>query len=725
MKWSELTLKERKQIYDTVRAENPNASYFDIKSQFDSIPEYEDGIMLTNTDKGYVDWKSKLASNLKNETYGYDLYGAYKSGAQQQLEDDGYYHLPTRDPKTNKILKYPSHKTFWLGITEDIKQGYYPQVKDGRTYTVPVYEDGKNRSRWLSDKAYRDSISTLQNSQRFKISKEFKSPTLEELRDDSSVGGNIGNSDGLFTVLDGLEALKTTPSITSEQIENATDSQYNSRINRLEPLKQYAKVGSIIGQAALGGGAIVARNAGNAALSSVLQGAGALWDGVEAIQAVNDGDFKSVIQNVVPIGAAGVASLKYAPKFKYTNNLVIDAAENIGPIWDLSVNPIIESTKDGKAPAYEDGGKKIVPPKELGLTPGTPEYYKRQQQISGKANSIQPEVYVTSAGYIKDAIDFGEYVYQGNYGQAMIDVALNALPWGSSKIAKRAKRYLSRMGNSEVTVLNSKSSKSKVKTEADYDSEFSEVIRRERNIKKYNDEISRSIETAVYPDEETLKWLQFTDNMYGTNYQKAYKELAARDMTNRSKYIKYSELPDGIQGKTIGKNIDPNIGPTIGNYQIQLDPQQYVPGTGSHELSHVVDRLAGDVIKNRYLNFLADSDNIMSVPELEKKGIRIPPKIQFYLSDPQEAKAHMIQLKHAMLNSGKINNWSQKVTQQELEDFLFDPLNTQLTGSMNKLQYKMYRNKSRFLDRFNRVNPLAIGAPIGLAATNNKDKQSN
>lgn len=142
MKWSDLTLKERKQIYDAVRAENPNASYFDIKSQFDSIPEYEDGIMLTNTDKGYVDWKSKLASNLKNETYGYDLYEAYKSGAQQQLEDDGYYHLPTRDPKTNKILKYPSHNTFWLGITEDIKQGYYPQVKDGRTYTVPVYEDG-------------------------------------------------------------------------------------------------------------------------------------------------------------------------------------------------------------------------------------------------------------------------------------------------------------------------------------------------------------------------------------------------------------------------------------------------------------------------------------------------------------------------------------------------------------------------------------------------------
>lgn len=393
-------------------------------------------------------------------------------------------------------------------------------------------------------------------------------------------------------------------------------------------------------------------------------------------------------------------------------------------------------------PEYEDGGKKIMPPKELGLTPGTPEYYKRQQQISGKAELVQPEAYITPAGYIKDAITTAEELEKGNYGNAAVSTLMNVIPWGVGKGLRKIKSRVSNTLNTPIEIhssmfdeypsilaekARSKTSKNKkkVKEESDYDSEFSEVIRRERNIKKYNDEISRSIETAVYPDEETLKWLQFTDNMYGTNYQKAYKELAARDMTNRSKYIKYSELPDGIQGKTIGKNIDPNIGPTIGNYQIQLDPQQYVPGTGSHELSHVVDQLAGDVIKNRYLNFLADSDNIMSVPELEKKGIRIPPKIQFYLSDPQEAKAHMIQLKHAMLNSGKINNWSQKVTQQELEDFLFDPLNTQLTGSMNKLQYKMYRNKSRFLDRFNRVNPLAIGAPIGLAATNNKDKQSN
>lgn len=629
MKWSDLTLKERKQIYDTVRAENPNASYFDIKSQFDSIPEYE---------------------------------------------------------------------------------------------------DGKNRSRWLSDKAYRDSISTLQNSQRFKISKEFKSPTLEELRDDSSVGGNIGNSDGLFTVLDGLEALKTTPSITSEQIENATDSQYNSRINRLEPLKQYAKVGSIIGQMALGGGAIVARNAGNAALSSVLQGAGALWDGVEAIQAVNDGDFKSVIQNVVPIGAAGVASLKYAPKFKYTNNLVIDAAENIGPMWDFSVNPIIESTKDGKAPAYEDGGKKIVPPRELGLTPGTPEYYKRQQQISGKAELVQPEAYITPAGYIKDAITTAEELEKGNYGNAAVSTLMNAIPWGVGKGLRKIKSRVSNTLNTPIEIhssmvdeypsilaekARSKTSKNKkkVKEESDYNSEFSEVIRRDRNIKKYEKEINKTIEDAVLPDKKTYELVKGIDTAYGTDYLDAYKRIAARDMTNRGKYIKYAELSGNKNAKISRVRDVQDYGPVVDDYVITIDPLQYLPGTANHELGHLADQLASDA-NNRYLTYLLDEGNIMGPGELRSKGINIGSDMQSYLLDPSESKSHMLHLKRALVNEGKIHDWSSKVNQNTIEDFLFDPRNTGVVNNANKLQYNMYRNKSRFVDRINNLTPMEFITPL-------------
>ena len=43
MKWSDLSFKERKQIYDNIKAQNPDTTYLDIKQQFDSIPGYEDG----------------------------------------------------------------------------------------------------------------------------------------------------------------------------------------------------------------------------------------------------------------------------------------------------------------------------------------------------------------------------------------------------------------------------------------------------------------------------------------------------------------------------------------------------------------------------------------------------------------------------------------------------------------------------------------------------------
>ena len=608
MKWSDLTLKERKQIYDAVRAENPNASYFDIKSQFDSIPGYEDG-----------------KDNSVAAVYSLPEVTVYPQN------------------KFGDIARTQGYETAknWQTVRNATTAGINEFVNDPRTQMVLAAVPMPSGIEVLSD-----AINIGKSASKSKQLFYHGSPVRFDKFDAQFIGSAEGGSKAMKGINLWYKSPKNAPKFANIKSPDAPIHLGRSSKplgGELNPTV-YDVVGTDL----------------NLYKTESNRVKGLLQSNLEALK--YDGIQTPSQITVFP---GSVNKLKIVKKQSIPDFIKNHPEVDEWTQW--TTNEKLRNLVESKIPAYEDGGKKIVPPKELGLTPGTPEYYKRQQQISGKANSIQPEVYVTSAGYIKDAIDFGEDVYQGNYGQAMIDVALNALPWGSSKIAKRAKRYLSRIGNSEVTVLNSKSSKSKVKTEADYDSEFSEVIRRERNIKKYNDEISRSI----------------------------------------------------------GKNIDPNIGPTIGNYQIQLDPQQYVPGTGSHELSHVVDQLAGDVIKNRYLNFLADSDNIMSVPELEKKGIRIPPKIQFYLSDPQEAKAHMIQLKHATLNSGKINNWSQKVTQQELEDFLFDPLNTQLTGSMNKLQYKMYRNKSRFLDRFNRVNPLAIGAPIGLAATNNKDKQSN
>lgn len=76
MKWKDLSLKERKQIYDSVRANNPDATYFDIKEQFDSIPTYEGGMqkegLINNwTDpitqdkiEEYLSYRSKYANRV-------------------------------------------------------------------------------------------------------------------------------------------------------------------------------------------------------------------------------------------------------------------------------------------------------------------------------------------------------------------------------------------------------------------------------------------------------------------------------------------------------------------------------------------------------------------------------------------------------------------------------------------------------------------------------------
>lgn len=185
-------------------------------------------------------------------------------------------------------------------------------------------------------------------------------------------------------------------------------------------------------------------------------------------------------------------------------------------------------------PEYEDGGKKIMPPKELGLTPGTSEYYKRQQQISGKAELVQPEAYVTPVGYVKDAITTAEELEKGNYGNAAISVLMNAIPWGVGKSLKKIKSKVSNTLNTPIEIhssmvdeypsilaekARSKTSKNKkkVKEESDYDSEFSEVIRRDRNIKKYEKEINKTIEDAVLPDKKTYELVKGIDTAYGTD----------------------------------------------------------------------------------------------------------------------------------------------------------------------------------------------------------------
>lgn len=98
-------------------------------------------------------------------------------------------------------------------------------------------------------------------------------------------------------------------------------------------------------------------------------------------------------------------------------------------------------------PAYQDGKGKTINKADLPpeYRTGTPEYFERQRKISGAVNTVQPEAYITPAGYIKDAVNFIEDLGKGDYAGAAMDAVLNLIPWGVGKGIKKLKSKVGRM----------------------------------------------------------------------------------------------------------------------------------------------------------------------------------------------------------------------------------------------------------------------------------------
>lgn len=163
-------------------------------------------------------------------------------------------------------------------------------------------------------------------------------------------------------------------------------------------------------------------------------------------------------------------------------------------------------------PTYEDGKGKTINKADLPpeYRTGTPEYFERQRKISGAVNTVQPEAYITPAGYIKDAVNFIEDLGKGDYTGAAIDAALNLIPWGVGKTIKKIKKKVGRAieGTDAYTAGSyaepftptiTKKKGKKVKTEADYDQEFAEVKRKYNNMQEYDKELSKITNDLFMP----------------------------------------------------------------------------------------------------------------------------------------------------------------------------------------------------------------------------------
>lgn len=394
-----------------------------------------------------------------------------------------------------------------------------------------------------------------------------------------------------------------------------------------------------------------------------------------------------------------------------------------------------------RLPAYEDGGKKL--PSNVKLPPqfvaGTPEYYKRQAQISGRAEAIQPEAYLTPAGYVKDAVNFVEDLSNGNYGGAAVDALLNVIPWGVGKTLKGLKKKLSKVNGvtGESMTLDSyaqpfqqtitKKKGKKAINKPTPEEEDAEMYRQMRNRSKYESEISRSIEDAVFPDTDTYKLLNEIDATYGTEYKKAYKDIAMRDMTNRGKYLKWGTNEKESLGNITSPLLPDNyVSRDIRDYSLTLNADNYVTGTANHELGHIADGIAGSTkykvgvdefgndiyhTSNQYLRYLADPNNAMEEGQLRKLGLHSTANNIKYLLNPTEAKSHMLTLKRALKDSGDITEWSSPIT----EDMVLKYFQKPNSNKMVKNQYDLYKNKQNYIDRLNKLIPMEIITPIGAA----------
>lgn len=364
-------------------------------------------------------------------------------------------------------------------------------------------------------------------------------------------------------------------------------------------------------------------------------------------------------------------------------------------------------------PTYEDGKGKTINKADLPpeYRTGTPEYFERQRKISGAVNAVQPEAYITPAGYIKDAVNFIEDLGKGDYAGAAIDAALNLIPWGVGKTIKKIKKKVGRAieGTDAYTAESyaepftptiTKKKGKKVKTEADYDQEFAEVKRKYNNMQEYEKELSKITNDLFVSNDGSIQTLEKVDKAYGTNYKKAASAIAFQDMANRGKYVKHQQMYDSAM-------------------TISLNPDYYLEGTANHELSHLADALVNKVhsadATNNYMEYLLDRDNIMSYNEIRQSLMDVNPSTYRYLTTPSENKAHMIQLKRGMQKEGIINNWTDPITQDKIEEYLsYRSKYANRVNPVLRTLYDIRPDKQGFINRMNNLTPIEWAAPLGL-----------
>lgn len=714
------------------------------KQRMQNLKSYREN----NPGKGYWDWRNSLPDNLKyTDDTEYNMRGAYESGAQPILENDGFYHLPTRNPQTGEILKTSLHPTFWKGLAEDAKIGYNTYFVGDKVYTkskeegpINVYTDGGEVARKSLKDIRKESIIEdkldydvmLQNQNAYQ--KEFATNWYKERAKNPKYSSQLGDGK-LDKILSDIDKA-TWKNPTEAMRDNLISQGYTPTDQNIKSQLQ----------------AINAKGTKGFAVPSMYSYYGAprnTWhEGIGHIVGDNNPAILDSTPNVsIPSNDpkyydyVNQANEKHAQTwdFRGKNQTLKDDAGNyyIDPNRQLSSDDIQEMIDKGAA--IPDQWKDLTTQDISDLTNTFAYNYAKGGEVGNPDDNFTKAIN-TKLGRTPD----GRPKEQGLKPVIDLEDAVNVTPIGDVLSAKDAynaarnndwlgvglatatmipfvPRAISTVRRSTPTVKNYRSSLSNALDKA------VKLGEKERRMSaRLNNETYETVQRLM-DDPSYMRRAQQVKEKYGDDYTQIYADLI--DAYNNSPELlpkaKRTAFEDNARARmattteSTKRHMDGGEFPKMGEYEYQYDINGVPYGTTIHEMNHNADYL-----KNKAIDADANSNLYYWMRSALKPFSRIDPntdKLTKYYSKPTEQKAYMNQLREFMYANKMIDTRDQIVTPDLIKQAI-----SKLPKGMQSIkkaseQFKSMRSYTKWFNTILLLGVGAVGANKYFTSNENRD----
>ncbi len=714
------------------------------KQRMQNLKSYREN----NPGKGYWDWRNSLPDNLKyTDDTEYNMRGAYESGAQPILENDGFYHLPTRNPQTGEILKTSLHPTFWKGLAEDAKIGYNTYFVGDKVYTkskeegpINVYTDGGEVARKSLKDIRKESIIEdkldydvmLQNQNAYQ--KEFATNWYKERAKNPKYSSQLGDGklDKILSDIDKATWKNPTEAMRDNLISQGYTPTDQNIKSQLQAINAKGTKGFAVPSMYSYYGA--PRNTWHEGIGHIVgDNNPAILDSTPNISIPsNDPQYSDYINQ---------ANEKHAQTwdFRGKNQTLKDDTGNyyIDPNRQLSSDDIQEMIDKGAV--IPDQWKDITTQDISDLTNTFAYNYAEGGEVGNPDDDFTKAIN-TKLGRTPD----GRPKEQGLKPVIDLEDAANVTPIGNALSAKDAynaarnndwlgvglatatmipfvPRAISTVRRSTPTVKNYRSSLSNALDKA------VKLGEKERRMSaRLNNETYETIQRLM-DDPSYMRRAQQVKEKYGDDYTQIYADLI--DAYNNSPELlpkaKRTAFEDNARARmattteSTKRHMDGGEFPKMGEYEYQYDINGVPYGTTIHEMNHNADYL-----KNKAADADANSNLYYWMRSALKPFSRIDPntdKLTKYYSKPTEQKAYMNQLREFMYANKMIDTRDQIVTPDLIKQAI-----SKLPKGMQSIkkaseQFKSMRSYTKWFNTIPLLGVGAVGANKYFTSNENRD----